>query len=367
VKTLGAVLLALLVTALPASAARLPVLASHDWWPVFSPDGTKVAFTVVNGQGRVFALDVVDVQSRRVTQLAQAGSQLLPSWSPDSKQLAYQSGGRIWTVGLDGRGRRALHAGLYPAWSPDGGTIAYVQGGVLHAGTTTYGTNVIGVPAWSPDSKQVAYAQPDGVYVGAQRVAAVGPEVRDVKWSPDGTTLAFGTTGTSGSVYVVPADGSAPPRKAAGPFFDLGPIAWTPASDGFAYSVRGAVELTLSDGGWHSDRLVRNAAAGASFAPTDPHGDVLAYAGPNPRCPGHDAILLYQRRLLAGSCTITGTAAADVIEGTSGAGDVIVAGAGNDTVRARDGRRDTVLCGPGRDTVTADRSDVLRGCEVVRR
>src|SRR5436305_12107902 len=93
-----------LVLVVPASAARLPVLASHDWWPVFSPDGRWVAFTNVNGQGRVFTLEVVNAATRRVTKLAQSSSQLLPSWSPDSTRLAYQSGGRVWTVGVDGSG-----------------------------------------------------------------------------------------------------------------------------------------------------------------------------------------------------------------------------------------------------------------------
>jgi len=147
------ILAALLVFAVPASAARLPILASHDWWPVFSPDSSAVAFTNVNGQGRVFTLDVVDSASGDVTRLAQASSQLFPSWSPDSQSVAYQSGGRIWTVGADGKGRRAVHAGLYPAWSPDGKTIAYVLGGAIHAGTATFGTNVIGVPAWSPNAQ----------------------------------------------------------------------------------------------------------------------------------------------------------------------------------------------------------------------
>ena len=52
---------------------------------------------------------------------------------------------------------------------------------------------------------------------------------------------------------------------------------------------------------------------------------------------------------------------------SGGAGeDSIATGAGNDRIEAADGRRDRVRCGPGRrDAVTADRIDLLSGCEIV--
>jgi hypothetical protein len=71
-KTILLLVCALGVLAVPASAGRLPVLASHDWWPVFSPNGKLVAFTNVNGQGRVFTLEVADAATHRVTRLAEA-------------------------------------------------------------------------------------------------------------------------------------------------------------------------------------------------------------------------------------------------------------------------------------------------------
>src|SRR3954469_7447393 len=149
------VILALLGCAVPASAAKLPILASHDWWPVYSPDSRSIAFTRVNGQGRLFTLEVV-TPGGRVARLAQASSQLLPSWSPDSSRLAYQSGGRIYTVARDGSGRRSLAVGLSPDWSPNGGSIAYIRAGALRVGSHTLATQVIGKPDWSPDGKEIA-------------------------------------------------------------------------------------------------------------------------------------------------------------------------------------------------------------------
>jgi WD40-like Beta Propeller Repeat len=362
------VLAALLLLAVPAAAARLPVLASHDWWPVFSPNGRWVAFTNVNGQGRVFTLEVANAATHRVTRLAQSSSQLLPSWSPDSTRLAYQSGGRVWTIGVDGTGRREVHAGGAPAWSPTG-TIAYVANGALRGGTETLATQVIGQPVWSPDARALAFARVDGIHVvtldGAERtVARSVREPRSVAWSPDAPTIAYSD---GASVFLVPADGSAGAERVAGPFVGVGPLSWAPTSDELAYTIRGGVELTNLDGGPHSSRLIAGAAVGTSYAPTAPHADVLAYSGPNPRCAGHDSIRLLDDATIAGSCEIAGTAGADVIEGTAREGDVVDGLAGNDAIHVNDGHTDRVACGPGRDTVWADKTDRLTGCETVHR
>jgi hypothetical protein len=67
-----------------------------------------------------------------------------------------------------------------------------------------------------------------------------------------------------------------------------------------------------------------------------------------------------------GNDRISGGSGADRITPGGGADRVIAAG-GNDRIRARDGRKDRISCGSGRDTVTADRIDVLTGCERVTR
>ncbi len=54
----------------------------------------------------------------------------------------------------------------------------------------------------------------------------------------------------------------------------------------------------------------------------------------------------------------------DVVDPGPGS-DLVLAGDGDDTIAARDGFGDVVECGPGNDTVTADRADVLSGCENV--
>jgi dienelactone hydrolase len=81
---------------------------------------------------------------------------------------------------------------------------------------------------------------------------------------------------------------------------------------------------------------------------------------------------LFGRR---GDDRISGYAGGDCIRGQGGddrlgggAGrDSLKGGGGDDLIRARDRSRDVIRCGTGADRVRADRKDVVRGCELVRR
>jgi Ca2+-binding RTX toxin-like protein len=68
----------------------------------------------------------------------------------------------------------------------------------------------------------------------------------------------------------------------------------------------------------------------------------------------------------AGSDTLDGGDGNDRMIGGSGQ-NLLMGGAGNDRFSVRNGKRDRVDCGPGKDQVSADKRDVLRHCERVRR
>jgi hypothetical protein len=343
---------ALVVLAVPASAVRLPIVASQDWWPVYSPDGTKVAFTQVSG--RTMTLEVTTVATKRTARIAANQYQLAPSWSSSGK-LAFSLGGQIYTENANGTDRARVTSGGHfyaPAWRPQTNELAYLttigaRNTDLWVAGSLWATDVIGNPAWSPDGSHLAFQRDDGIYVatgpGADHRVASAANPRRPLWSPDGTTIAYVA---AKKIWLVPADGSSAPRPFASVDTVSSDPSWIPDGTGLAYTADGAVwEKSLKG---IATRLHVATDGGVSVSTRN---GAVAFTGPHPGCADHTAILLDSAgrvSTLAGTCDIRGTA-------------------GNDVVQARNGQRDIVWCGPGRDTVYADKSDVLHGCEIVHR
>jgi len=110
---------------------------SADRGPVFSPDGTRIAF-VSDRAGRFPELYVMDADGgnvRRLTNNAEIDGN--PSWSPDGTRLVFErcctSGSAdIFTIDVATRAETNLtnsstRQDFDPSWSPDGTRIAYVS------------------------------------------------------------------------------------------------------------------------------------------------------------------------------------------------------------------------------------------------
>jgi Tol biopolymer transport system component len=107
-------------------------------YPSWSPDGSKLAFSLVSAGAVQIGVIRRDGSGERTLTPITVNSEL-PAWSPDGAQIAFCRGFEgersIWTMRPDGTGARALTRtgtdDVGPAWSPDGRFIAFARRGRL--------------------------------------------------------------------------------------------------------------------------------------------------------------------------------------------------------------------------------------------
>ena len=88
-----------------------------DLNPVWSPDGTRIAF--YSDRGKNYDIFVVDADGSNELQLTDNYERNQhPEWSPDGTRIAFAGFGGIWVVDADGRNQKQLTFGHdhRPAW-----------------------------------------------------------------------------------------------------------------------------------------------------------------------------------------------------------------------------------------------------------
>lgn len=181
-----------------ASFARLP-----------DPPG-KIVFAQDMGGSREVMIMNDDGSSLTALTATASAIESHPVLSPDGTQVAYERGGTIWIMTVDGRNQRQLSAGsgYQPAWSPDGAQVAFTHTVAGGSGTHTdiYVANADGsgetglitgsgsqsMPAFTP-SGGVTYVNSDasGTFLAGAGVPNGLLHGFDPEWSPDGTKLAY--------------------------------------------------------------------------------------------------------------------------------------------------------------------------------
>lgn len=158
---------------------------ASDIQPVFSPDGSRIAFASNrSGNWDIWVINVNGGPPAQVTR--SMADEIHPSWSGNGRDLVYCSlpteGGQweLWiTSAMEGGTSKFIGYGLFPDWSPDGLTIAYQR--ARERGSRWFSiwtlTMVDGEPKYPTE---IAASSSEAMILPA--------------WSFDGTRLAFAST-----------------------------------------------------------------------------------------------------------------------------------------------------------------------------
>lgn len=194
---------------------------NYNCWPIWSPDGSSIAFTAYhNKREQIF---ILDVDGNILRQLTFNDINVLPDWSPDGSLMTFMShrdgDAEIFIMDADGNDQRQLTfngGNSNPLWSPDGTEIAFGHSPALYENNELFimdadgnnqhqlsdsGCNILPPFSWSPDGYEIAFSadcegdseifliERDGS--NEQRLTFNNFNDKSPKWSTDGSMIIF--------------------------------------------------------------------------------------------------------------------------------------------------------------------------------
>jgi len=130
-------------------------------YPVWSPDGSKIAFAGFDSDySHVYVINADGTGLTGLTSDSSSGD-AYPDWSPDGAKIVFWKRfsvpeESVYTIDADGSGQTFVTQGFTPAWSPDGSRIVFgggSSGGVTTANLDGSGATSLGdgfEPDWQP-------------------------------------------------------------------------------------------------------------------------------------------------------------------------------------------------------------------------
>jgi Tol biopolymer transport system component len=163
-----------------------------SYYGSWSPDASRIAYASDTG---LYVVNAAGGPPRKLV----AGGGIVPAWSPRGNAIAYVSGTDLSRIGVNGRHNvRLVHADSLlgvPQWSPDAKQLLFDTAGAIYE-VRSNGARLKRLadgsgPIWSPDGRKIAFTGPaGGIWAmkadGSAQARLTDPSMRDIvtDWQP---------------------------------------------------------------------------------------------------------------------------------------------------------------------------------------